>query len=252
MDSAVGAPRHPIFDPTTYYGQIRASARIDLKMSGYFGMLWGRAEWEHYPMPRSSLREEQERQELAQALDGTGDLRSAQQGDRAKLGPPIQVLDALRTESCVLDLGAVESPRPHCIPGIAELCLVREAIGSLTVGLLVRFDQGEIEERLRSAGYGHCRCRAFLFEPEAIERLETFLGGRSYLDAFDPNVVRNNHDVARMLGGAAEMEGELSLNEGLVRFGRLPVSDHYTLLPPRPQPPRIVVVFHPADNSPAT
>jgi hypothetical protein len=242
MLPAVSTPRHPIFDPSTYYGQIRAYARIDLKMCGYCGMLWGRAEREHDPTPRSSPCEEQERRELAQALEGG--VAPAQQGG-ARCGPTIQVLDALRVETAILDLGTAEA-RPPRYRGIAELCLVREADGSLTAGLLVWFDQREIEERLRIASSSCCLWRAYFFEPEAVARLERFLGDRPYLDAFDAEAVRDNLDVARMIGGAPEMEGVWSPRDGLVRFGRLPVTDRYVLLPPRREPPRIVVVFHPA------
>src|SRR5205823_5663736 len=104
-------------------------------------------------------------------------------------GPDIQVLDALSCSGLVLVLGVAEGLDQKRLAGVAEFCLVREADQSLSVGLLMRF-----VETPRLEGRFHCR--AFLFEPEVIDRLEGVLGGKSYLEAFTPEALTNILDVA--------------------------------------------------------
>jgi tetratricopeptide (TPR) repeat protein len=122
------------------------------------------------------------------------------------------------------------------LAGLAQFCLVREADDSLSVGLLLQFTEAP---RLQ----GRFLCRAFLFEPEVIARLEGLVGG-SYLDAFDHDVIANNLDVARILS-VLSLDGEWSSGEDEVRFRRLGISGGYDLFPPRVEEPlRVVAVLH--------
>jgi hypothetical protein len=117
----------------------------------------------------------------------------------------------------------------------AHLCLVREADGKRSVGLhLVRADL---------AGPS----RAFLIEPEGLQRLKEVVAKLSGWDqddalayAFDPEVVASNLEIARMLSAIPDMDGEVI--HGQLRFRRLPVPNDLDALPPRPGPLTIVLV----------
>jgi hypothetical protein len=224
--------RHPLFDPSSAYGRMRASVRAEDKMRGYLHWLWVRAKRTQGPLPCASQRPEVERRELACRLEIVSG------------GPGIEVLDALEARAEALVAGPTEAILPPRFFADAELCLVREVGGPYTLGLL-----------LWGAGLfraAHFRCRAFLLEPEVVERLEGHLGGRPYLDAFHPDAVENNLEVARVLAAVPEMEGDWEGGRSPVCFHRLPTTDHYDLFPPRTETLQIVVVLHPADTNPSS
>jgi hypothetical protein len=234
MTTDTALRRHPLFDPSSDFCQLLAAGRPRDKMYGYVIWMASRADRMNYPPKQSSERPEDERRQLACRLASVKDCCVNGQG------PDIQVLDALAAPAIVLVLGMAQ--RQHQLAGDAEFCLVREADHSLSLALLMRFRE---TPRLE----GRFRCRAFLFEPEVIQRLEGLLGGKSYLEAFTPDVVTSILDVARILSVISDLAGEWSPGDSEVRFRRQGIPAGYELFPPRAEPIRVVVALHPADDA---
>src|SRR5947208_653833 len=137
---------HPLFDPASLYGRMRAGLRPEGKMRGYFHWLWARAKQEMEPFP---VRERSQEQPL-----GDSDFR---------------VLDTWRAGISfvagerVLSLNA--APQMEI-----DLCLVREKDGKHTVGCHVAADEvsqgwrDNVEQRVLLQDWvkhSTC-CRAFL------------------------------------------------------------------------------------------
>lgn len=223
--------RHPLFDESSAYGKLRANVRPELKMKGYFCQLWSRVEQAGTETPTSSSRSEQDLDALARRLTPNVS-HSGQTNGAPGAEPALRVLDALAHPVQVIVSGAAELSSPS--EAAAELCLVREADASVTVGLLLR-----CSPPLATAP----RCRAFFLPPKAAERLEAIVGRSSYLGAFAPDVLRDNVEVARILCTAVELEGKWS-DETAVCFARLPVPAHYQILPPGIEQAHVVITLH--------
>ncbi len=237
MTTDTALRRHPLFDPSSDFCRLLAAGRPRDKMYGYVIWMASRADRMHYPPKQSSERSEDERRQLACRLANSKECRVNGQG------PDIQVLDALAAPATVLVTGMAEGLHQEQLAGDAEFCLVREADRSLSLGLLMQF-----RERPRLEGHFHCR--AFLFEPEVIHRLEGLLGGKSYLEAFTPDALTSILDVPRILSVISDLAGEWSSDDSEVRFRRQGIPGGYELFPPRQEPLHVVVALHPADNEP--
>src|SRR5262249_8743413 len=175
-------------EPSSLYNRTRAKARPDDKMRGHVHWMAEQARKQQLPFPQASALPESERRDLAAALTGVGEP-----------GPAFEVLDAMPVNVLVLvasctgrsaqhngAVGEGGSPvvdaapqAPQSLPGgsAGQLCLVREADNSRSVGLALRFDP--TVEKL--AGTRSLSCRAFLFEPEVVKQFERVLGGAPFL-----------------------------------------------------------------------
>src|SRR5262249_57094483 len=96
----------PLFDLSTTYSRMQGSGRPDLKMTGYFHMLWGDSELRGDPMPQASPRSEQERRDLTRQIQIPSRLMR-------RPGPEAEVLDALRVKATALFLGMSDAPAPR-------------------------------------------------------------------------------------------------------------------------------------------
>jgi hypothetical protein len=223
--------RHPLFDPSSLYGQAHAGGQAEYRIRGYMHWLRARADRLRLPLRQSSAASESYRATLARRLASITPVL----GD-------VKVLDAFSAETRILVTGAAQT---HQQPSAerAELCLVREADGSHTLGVLLRLDSAQLFGAALTGT--RFRCRVFLFEPEVIRRLEGLLCGRSYLDSLEPAVLENYPEVAGILAAVSELEGEWSAGQSEVRFARLSIPDSYDLFPPRAEPLQMVAILHP-------
>jgi len=163
----------------------------------------------------------------------------------------IQVLDMLETRSLFLLSENPGDVQFH--PWHAHLLIVREQDGRLTVGLLFQATP-EVVDRWRTAvpdRLSHpLRCRAFIFEQEVLTRMaaialktpEEKSPERLLLPAFQPEMVASNFEVARLLVGVAELEGEIDPDKPAVCFCRLEIPDWHHRFHPRIAPPQVVVI----------
>src|SRR5215204_4348936 len=142
--SGIKTRQHPIFDPTSLYGRMRNSVWAEDKMLGYFCWQKARATRLGLPLPVQSPQGEAQRQRELRGL-------SAQLADGS-----IEVQDA--TERVPVRLSRGGAWEPGRAWG-ARVCLVCEADESRSVGLLV---EGDVLPP----------CRAFLIEPEGLQRLQ--------------------------------------------------------------------------------
>jgi hypothetical protein len=205
--------------------------------------LQARADRLRLPVPQGSATSESYRRTLARRLAKV----ASQSTTAAPAVAPIEVLDSFAAETRILVTGTPQANQFPPSAERAELCLVREADGSRTLGMLLRLDAAHLSEAALPTRRYHCRL--FLFEPEFIRRLEGLLGGRSYLDSFELDVFTNNPDVVRILAAVSELEGEWLAGQAEVRFPRLAVPDIYVLFPTRAEPLQIVAALHPAEES---
>jgi hypothetical protein len=204
---------HPLFDPTSLYGQMRASLRAAGKMRDYFHFPWARTKHATEPMPQEELPGWASRlADIAAALPNEG-----------------EVLDIwiARVTFCCSE--AASSDRLAL--GVMRLCLIREADGRDELGCrVVLAEPGQNgEEASRWAGVSF-PCRAFLLEPEVVQRLQSLLQERPWQDAFLAETVANHTQVARILA-APELEGEVRGRE--IVFERMALPDQYGTFPPR-------------------
>jgi len=206
-------------------------------MLGYFAWLQGRMrELGLSPQPQADdERQQHALRQAARGLAGTrsvryllaGEPESASQG-----GCDFEVFDATEPIPClVLNAGDVPDA---CV----RLALTREPDGRRYVGVVPEFTVPG-PDRL---------CRAFLMEPEGLERLKRIVvektGARpdaALAFAFHPGPLTYNYDVARMVSACPDLDGELT--DGRVHFCRLPVPDDLEAFPPRPGPLTVVIAF---------
>jgi hypothetical protein len=211
---------HPLFDPSSLYGRMRACARAEDKMRGYFHWLWARAKQEPQSLPHQRSPSE--------GADGA--VRLWDQGTVLDVWPAQATLVAAETD-CLADA---------LLSGEISLYLIREVDGRHTLGCRVQLSQwpGRREELgLWLARHGPCR--AFLLEPEVVERLKSLLPEKPWQEALSAQTVASNPDVARVFAAAPEMEGELHAGE--ILFERLAVPESYSTFPPRQQPLQVVI-----------
>jgi hypothetical protein len=214
---------HPLFDPTSLYGQMRATLRPAGKMRGYMHFLWARAK---------------------------GATQAQQSGSRAGSNGAIHAPGTRPSEAEVLDVWTAQAtfctteailPLDGLEQGAIHLCLVREADGRHTLGCRTRVDEliRNPEEAGRWAETSF-PCRAFLLEPEVVERLKSLLPEKPWQEAFLAETVANHAEVARILSAAPEMEGEVRGKE--IVFEPLPLPERENVLPPRKEPLQVVIV----------
>jgi len=164
--------------------------------------------------------------------DGTvydGDLASGRVRLVGEHGPDFRILDHWDVPTAI----AEGDLRAETDPSLASnrVFLVREADGTQTLGV-----QAKHFIRPRPS-----HCRAFLLEPEVVERLKALMGDKPWQHAFLAETVASSFDVARILSAAPELEGKV---QGyVVVFDRVAVPQQYDRLPPRKQPLQVVIVF---------
>jgi hypothetical protein len=221
--------RHPLFDPASTYSRMRSSARPEYKMRGYFHWQKARAIRLGASPPEREPGQEEERQSTLRLLT----RRMAVLGEP---GGDFHVTDALRVVPVCLPRG-----RPDRDPFSGSLVLVAEAAGTRTVGLWL-----ETHEPTREGHRG--ACRAFLIEPEVLERIEDVVRKASEVEpdraldhAFQAHIIAGNLDVARLLAALPDLDGEA--RGPLIHFHRLPVAADFEVFPPRQGPLTVVLVF---------
>jgi hypothetical protein len=243
---------YPLFKPGSGYNRLRSSVRTLDKMRGFYHWLFARAERAKEPLPPVEPRSEQELRNLACRLEG--DCAAGRSGSGEEPRPRCTVRDALRVRTWVSTedhLRAGQEPLFFVAPNFAELLVVGEEDGTQTLGLILELrprDWSPLRLPARAA-----RCRAFLLEPEALQRLAADLRAEReplsepfLSQIFQADLVTNSYRVASLLAGLPELEGELSPESCWVRFRRLEVHDSETAFPPRPQGPlQAAVVFYP-------
>ncbi len=224
---------HPLFDPSSLYGQMRSSLRAAGKMRGYLHWLWARTSFAAHPLSHQPSRK---------------DLPGWASG-QARTNGAVSAPGALPAEGEVLDVWMARpsfcstSPLPWepLERGVIYLCLVREVDGKHTLRCRARADEpARLTEETSSCPGSSCRCRAFLLEPEVVERLKGLLQNRPWQDAFLAETVANHYEVAQVLSAAPELEGEV--RGGDVFFESLPMPEQYDTFPPRKEPLQVVIV----------
>jgi hypothetical protein len=211
---------HPLFVSFSLYGRMRACARAEDKMRGYFHWLWARARHEPESVPH---------EQRPSGANGAVHLR-----DHG------EVLDVWLAQATLV-AAETDCPAGVLLSGDISLYLVREADGRHTLGCRVRLS--ELPGRREEVGRLMARqgpCRAFLLEPEVVQRLKSLQPDKPWQEAFSAQTVAGNSEVARVLAAAPEMEGEL--DGGEILFERLPVPESYSTFPPRQQPLEVVIV----------
>jgi hypothetical protein len=236
---------HPLFDPRSLYGRMRAAVRPEDKMRGYFHWLQARAErvaeaFQAVPpcspevLDRLSVRLESLEIEVG-VRPGRAEVLAAHH---------VMPLALARAPS------RLEVSRVTLRPGDheADLLLVRESGGGRSFGMLMSFPEEVCGGLLR-------RCRAFLCEPEVVKHLRLALDaaatsptGEVLFQAFQPEAVADNVEVARLLSALPELDGIIH-PPGEARFHRHPIPDGCSQFPPRPAPLSVVVVI---DHAPFT
>jgi hypothetical protein len=147
----------------------------------------------------------------------------------------------------------LEDEGPPLLLGQAALLILREQSGACSLGMLLRF-AGLVHERLAELVPIHpgSPCRALLFEPEVVTRLDlalqttTFRSPEDVLrQALRRETMNNNLEVARIISAVPELDGEVDIRRDEVRFQRLPIPDGFDLFPPRAEPLFLVVAINP-------
>ncbi len=213
---------HPLFAPFSLYGRMRACVRAEDKMRGFFHWLWARAKREAQPLPNGYFSS------TACASDATMPL--VDQG---------KILDVWPAQARLVMAGT--ALRLACLPYLAvSLYLVHEPDGKNTLGC--RAGPTQLTGHPEVAGWASrpCPCRAFLLEPEVVERLGALLAGKPWQEAFSAETIANNGEVARVLAAAPELEGEVGPDE--IHFERVPVPERYNTFPPRKELLQVVIV----------
>jgi hypothetical protein len=232
--------RHPLFSPDSRYSRMRSSVRPENKMRGYFLWLGARA--------------------VRRGIEARTNHLPGGALDQRALGleePQVNVLDVLEVRPLVLPLtfkgvAAVEAASR------AKLFVVREEDGANTLGLILRPVPDTLWDLLRERGRPLSACRAFLLEPEVVERLAAALqlpperSSREHVlrRAFAPETLTDNVEVARILSAVPELEGECSALLRKASFRRLPVPATGDGFPPSPEPPAVVVTIDLPDEGP--
>jgi hypothetical protein len=206
---------HPLFDPSSRYGQLRAGVRAEGKMRGFFRFRWVCAKLDGLPLPQGPGSPAAEAQQLFEEECASG----------------LTLLDSFSVEALFLSTGPLHELGRWRV----HLGLIRET------------------ENLRALGCKGCvpldvsesrRCRAFLLHPKVVAKLQARMG-RPLLEAFSAETLEDDPEVARMLASAPEMEG--ICREGKAAFDRLPVPDRYDAFPPFDEPLTVVVVIDDAE-----
>jgi hypothetical protein len=203
---------HPLFDPTSLYGQMRATLGAAGKMRGYFHFLWARARHATELAPQ---------EELPDWLSRLAEATPRNEGE---------ALDVWIAEAIFCSTETSSSDRLDA--GVIRLCLIREPDGRHTLECRARLaEPGQEGEEASGWAGTSFHCRAFLLEPEVVQRLQSLLQDRPWQMAFLAETVVNYPEVARILAAAPELEGEVRGRD--VVFERLPLPDQYDTFPPR-------------------
>jgi hypothetical protein len=195
---------------------MRASVRTEAKTCGFFRFRWVCAKLDGLPLPQGSGAPGAEAQQLFEGEHASG----------------FHLLDAFSTEATFLSTNPLHELGRWRI----QFGLIRETDNLRTLGCKGYVPLSGSESR---------RCRAFLFHPKVVAKLQARMGGRPLLDAFSSEVLAADSEVARMLASAPEMEGVC--REGKVVFDRLPVPDRRDAFPPSEEPLQVVIVLDDAD-----
>jgi hypothetical protein len=137
--------------------------------------------------------------------------------------------------------------------GQAALLILREQSGTRSLAMLLSF-VGLVHERfgelvpIRPGS----PCRALLFEPEVVNRLDLALRATTFRSpedvlrqALQRETMNGNLEVARLISAVPELDGEVDIRRDEVRFQRLPIPDGFDLFPPRAEPLFLVVAINP-------
>src|SRR5207248_481711 len=137
--------KHPLFDPASGYNRMRATIHFAQdKMRGYWDWLCVQQNRSQEPLPPTEARSERELCELSSRLAAEGDAKCS-------------VLHALRAQGWVMAEAIRQSDgqaEMRSVPITAEVLLLREQDGTLSLGLLLEGQPQECFARAR-------RCRAF-------------------------------------------------------------------------------------------
>ncbi len=220
--------KHPLFDPTSLCSKLRASICALDKMRGYWDWLCVQQERAVEALPPTESRPEKELHELTCRL-------------QSEHGARCSVLHALRVHAWLVGEGESEG-LIRAVPDVAEVLLVREEDGSRTIGLLL---EGQPHRWFPS----ETQCRAFFLEAAIRKRLASALRiqdespfDRILPQAFQPEAVAKSYEVASLLAGLPELEGEIQLHrEFQVRFARLAIHGGDNRFPPRAGPLHVAV-----------
>ncbi len=224
---------HPLFDPTSLLGQMCVKLSPEGKMRGYLSATWGRMRSEGIP-PAVPHRPDI-LAALARLLAGRAPAGGAAPGHETVLNGDGETMDPDLPpvlDAWLIDKAAVVEASGEGGPWDAAgaLCLVRHGAGHALTGAFF------------GAPCLHpCRCRAFLFEPEVVARIQDAVGERPWLDVFRAEVLADNFKASQALAAAPEMGGRAG--PGGILLGPVPGPDRYATLPPRPGPLHVVIVL---------
>ncbi len=200
-------------------------------MRGYWHWLCFQQDHAREPLPPTEPRPEKELRELTRRLQTPDGAKGI-------------VLGALRVHDWLVGEGEREGSL-RAVADVAEALLVREEDGRRTIGLLL---EGQPHRWFPNG----TRCRAFFLEPVILKRLASALRARDegsferfLLQAFQVEPVTRSYEVASLLAGLPELEGEMPTDRGgEVRFCRLAIHGGEDRFPPRAGPLHVAVFSH--------